>query len=206
MRCSAAAAAAHRQGRPRRRRPLQRRQHPRTAQTELTTASALTDATTGQPAETTKDKRQAELDKSYRSGYDKGYADGLADGEQKAAAELKGDTLKVWVSGDFTATVRHLTEDFVSTPDINTAVVTLFQDGPFVLQLTAELCKQIQAGKTYTFTVDGAEAEIPAGMVWDENYVSPEALMLRKFRVTGVREPKDDEYGLECWRVKYTKQ
>ena len=53
------------------------------------------------------------------------------------------------VSGSFTATVRKLI-----------AVVTLFRDGPFVIQLDEHLCTKLQEDKTYTFIVGKQDAEL----------------------------------------------
>ena len=180
-----------------------------TETTTTTETTTLTEETTTTSTDATlppisEDDTSALVQKGYRTGYDQGYADGLADGEKRSIAGTNAQTVTVWVSGDFTATVHAVMSDFVSDEQNRTAVVTLFQDMPFVLRLSPELCAQLQVGESYTFIVESQEADIYAGQFIDESTVSPEALLLNSFRVSEVRAPEEDEYGLDCWRVHYT--
>ena len=170
-------------------------------QTEQTETTTVTEATLPPMSE---DDISAQVQKSYRTGYDQGYADGLADGEKRSIASQNAQKQTVWVSGDFTATVRRIIPDYVSDTKNRAAVVTLFQDDPFVLKLDDQLCAQLKEEETYTFIVDAQEAEIYSGMFLDETTVSPDALMLRSFRISSVREPAEEEIGLNCWRVHYS--
>ena len=138
---------------------------------------------------------------SYDSGYDDGYSAGY---QQGINAQTSGET-EVKVSGSFTATVRALIPDYVAdsvTP--RAAVVTLFQDGSFVLKLDEEICSQLEEGETYTFIVPEQSIFLSDEELYDSGIVSADELMLRHIYVTDFRTPTDDEYGLECWRVNYS--
>lgn len=122
--------------------------------------------------------------------------------EQGTPDPETGTPQMLHVSGDFTATVRKLIPDYVSDPDTpRAAVVTLFQDGPFVLQLDEQICSQLQEDTTYTFIIGEQDAELPPSEYTNGGYVQESALILRHIHVTDFREPTDEEYGLECWRV-----
>ena len=122
--------------------------------------------------------------------------------EQGTPDPETGTPQMMHVSGDFTATVRKLIPDYVSDPDTpRAAVVTLFQDGPFVLQLDEQICAQLQEDTTYTFIIGEQDAELPPSEYTSDGSVQDAALILWHIHVTDFREPTDEEYGLECWRV-----
>lgn len=140
----------------------------------------------------------------YDKGYQKGYEDGFAECQMQTKPNDLSSELTVNVTGSFTATVRKLIPDYVSEPGNTAAVVTLFQSGPFVLKLSAEMCEQLEEGQTYTFIVKEEETALPSYLLWtNDNSISWDALILRKISVSDVRTAEDDEYGMNCWRVKY---
>lgn len=149
---------------------------------------------------------------SYQSGYDAGYRagetfcqSGYDDGYRAGADTQSVGKTEVEVSGSFTATVRALIPDYVTdsvTPQA--AVVTLFQDGPFVLKLNETICSQLEEGETYTFIVPKQSVSLSDTELREEGLVDSDALLLRHISVRDFREPTDDEYGLVCWRVNYT--
>lgn len=142
----------------------------------------------------------------YDNGYQKGYEDGFAEGRMQTEPKETSSELTVNVTGSFTATVRKLIPDYVAEPGNTAAVVTLFQSEPFVLKLNAEMCERLEEDQTYTFIVKEEETAIPTDMLWEnDNSVSWDALILRKISVSDVRAAEDDEYGMNCWRVKYSK-
>lgn len=144
-------------------------------------------------------------EKSYSDGYMHGYADGLSGVQKSSSVSEKTDRIQVMVSGDFTAAVRQLIPDYVTDGTTNRcAVVTLFQDGPFVLKLNEKLCSDLIEGETYTFIVKETETELPSEMLWDDGNVSSDAAVLNYLTVSDVRVPEEDEYGLDCWRVNYS--
>ena len=140
----------------------------------------------------------------FDRGYAKGYEVGFESGKQYAEPGQNAAARAVSVSGDFTATVRKLIPDYVAEPGNTAAVVTLFQDGPFVLKLNADICGQLKEEETYTFLIEEEETELSAEMLREDGCISENALILRQIRVKGVRAPEEHEYGLNCWRVKWT--
>ena len=140
----------------------------------------------------------------YDKGYQKGYEDGFAECQMQTKPNDLSSELTVNVTGSFTATVRKLIPDYVSEPGNTAAVVTLFQSGPFVLKLSEKMCEQLEEGQTYTFIVKEEETALPSYLLWtNDNSISWDALILRKISVSDVRTAEDDEYGMNCWRVKY---
>jgi hypothetical protein len=121
--------------------------------------------------------------------------------------QTAAEPMNYLVSGDFTATVRKLIPDYVfdgETP--RAAVVTLFQDAPFVLSLSPEICAELQEGETYTFLVEEQEAMLWPNELWpnennEDGMLSEDALILHHVTVSDFRTPEEEEYGLNCWRV-----
>ena len=69
----------------------------------------------------------------------------------------EAEVLPVTVSGTFAARVRDLIPDYVldsETPRV--AVVTLFQSGPFTLQV-GDLAQELEIGGTYVFEIEPRE-------------------------------------------------
>lgn len=140
-------------------------------------------------------------DVSYQSGYDDGYNAGY----QSGVKILDASSVPVKVSGSFTVTVRELIPDYLAdsiTP--RAAVVTFFQDGPFVLKLDEAICQELAAGEAFTFLVEEQKVDLPENELGDGGYVSQDALFLRHIAVTGVRAATEEELGLDGWRVTYT--
>ncbi len=129
------------------------------------------------------------------SSYEQGYADGYLDGVTARKT--------VTVYGSFTATVRSLIPDYVFDSHTNrAAVITLFQDGPCVIPLDEDICSMLEVGETYTFELSERSMELPVYLL-DNNYNIYSASVLERVAIQEVRTPTEDEYGLECWRVKY---
>ncbi|MBP0966134.1 MAG: hypothetical protein J5722_00735 [Oscillospiraceae bacterium] len=106
------------------------------------------------------------------------------------------------VSGNFTATVRKLIPDYVTDPDTpRAAVVTLFQDGPFVIKLDEELCAKLQEDKTFTFIIGEQDAELCQWEYTNGGFVKDIALKEQKIKITDVREATEDEYGMDGMRI-----
>ena len=106
------------------------------------------------------------------------------------------------VTGNFTATVRKLIPDYVSDAETpRAAVVTLFQDGPFVIKLSDELCAKLQEDKTFTLIIGEQDAELCQWEHTNGGFVTDIALKEQKIEITDVREATEDEYGLEGMRI-----
>jgi len=147
---------------------------------------------------------QMNEDGIFDQGYAKGYEVGFREGKEmgaKTGTPSKLINVRVW--GSFTATVRALTEDYCTMPGNTCAVVTLFQDMPFVLYLNEDLCKKLTVGNSYAFVID-TETELTADLLQDDHSVSSDVCRLNLVRASDVRVPKDDEGGLNCWNVNYT--
>lgn len=111
----------------------------------------------------------------------------------------------VMIQGSFTATVRALMPDYVTDgTTVNSAVLQLFQDGPFFTRLTPEICAQLTVGETYTFLVKEQEINAPKTNLGDNNYLSSDQIRARWVEIDSVRAPQEDEIGLDCWNVTYS--
>ena len=110
-----------------------------------------------------------------------------------------GTTEKVFIYGDFTATVRDKIPDYIfdgETPKM--AVVTLFQDTPFVLGL-GDLIDSVEIGGTYVFELQPAEIEAESREL---EYPDP-AYFLRKYYIgiESIRPAEEGETGLNTVRI-----
>lgn len=138
---------------------------------------------------------------AYQSGYDHGYNAGY----QYGVKQLPDSSVSVTVSGSFTVTVRELIPDYLADSETpRAAVVTFFQNGPFVLKLDESICKELETGETYTFTVDAQDVVLPQDMLGEEGLISPDTALLGKISVTGFHKAEEEELGLSGWNVYYT--
>ena len=146
-------------------------------------------------------------------------AEAMSDGEE-AEEELEGDIAEaetvpaeagsgtengVLVYGDFTATIRYLMPDYVLDGDtMQVAVVTLFQDSPFAIYLGYEKADGLQVGETYTFEIE--ETEVFGESDDELSYIDP-SYFLREHLISikSIRPAAEDETGLVCNRLAYTK-
>lgn len=108
------------------------------------------------------------------------------------------DTVRVSISGEFTATVRELIADYTldaETPQV--AVVTQFQDGPFTL-FVGELAADLEVGGTYNFAVVPAEGVEISPEDYAAGVPSPEvAIPLYHLRIAGASAAGEEDWGLE---------
>ena len=119
----------------------------------------------------------------------------------------KGDTLLVSVGGTFAATVRDLIPDYVldsTTPHV--AVVTLFQSGPFTLQV-GDLAEQLTVGETYVFEIETKDGvEITAEEYRNGPPFADEAMMEYGLRIAGFRPAGAEEFGLDSSRLVFERR
>lgn len=110
----------------------------------------------------------------------------------------------VMIEGQFTATVRAKLPDYVSDEEtVQAAVLQLFQDIPFFIRLTPEICDQIEAGEIYVFHVPEQELTTEKTNLFDDGTLSPDAVIRSYAVIDSVRKPQEDEYGLDTWNVSY---
>lgn len=199
-----------------------------TTTTEMTTTELTTEATTTTVStEMTlppmnDDDTSAVVQRSYKSGYNEGYAAGLKEGAEAQIRIYEGQGITppvqqpvqqqqtasakrtVKVSGSFTVTVRALVPDFVTdsvTP--RAAVVTLYQGEPVVLRLNDTVCSRLTVGQSYTFLVTEESVTMDASLLNADGSVSKDALAKRSFHLNNFRQATEEEFGANCWRVKY---
>ena len=111
----------------------------------------------------------------------------------------------VMIEGDFNATVRALLPDYVNDEEtVRAAVLQLFQDVPFFIILTPEICGQLEVGGNYMFHIPEQEITTEKNYLFDDGTLSPDAIKTGYTAIDSVRAPKEDEYGLDSWFVKYT--
>ena len=110
----------------------------------------------------------------------------------------------VMIEGQFTATVRAKMPDYVSDEEtVQAAVLQLFQDIPFFIRLTPEICDQIEVGETYVFHIPEQELTTEKTNLFDGNLLSPDAVIRSYATIDSVRAPQENEYGLDTWNVTY---
>ncbi|MCR5306532.1 MAG: hypothetical protein K6E36_08555 [Oscillospiraceae bacterium] len=199
-----------------------------TTESTTTTEATTTETTTTEVTTTTAewilpdlndDDTSAAMQRSYKTGYNEGYTVGLKEGAEAQIKIYEGQGITppvqqparqtaakrtVTVSGSFTVTVRALIPDYVtdtSTP--RAAVVTLFQGEPVVLRLNDTVCSRLTVGQSYTFLVTEQSVSMDASLLNADGTVSRDALAKRSFHLSNFRAPTEEEFGLNCWRVKY---
>lgn len=111
----------------------------------------------------------------------------------------------VMIKGQFTATVRALMPDYVyDDKTVQAAVLQLFQDMPFFISLTPEICAQLTVGETYVFQISEQELITAKMNLYENGILSPDAIIRFFPYIDSVRAPQDDEIGLDTWNVTYT--
>ena len=111
----------------------------------------------------------------------------------------------VMIKGQFTATVRALMPDYVyDDKTVQAAVLQLFQDMPFFISMTPEICAQLTVGETYVFQISEQELITAKINLYEDGILSPNAIIRFFPYVDSVRAPQDDEIGLDTWNVTYT--
>ena len=119
----------------------------------------------------------------------------------------EAEALPVTVSGTFAARVRDLIPDYVldsETPRV--AVVTLFQSGPFTLQV-GDLAQELEIGGTYVFEIEPREdLEITAEEYEGGAPFADEAISRYELRIAGFRAAREDEFGLDSSCIVFEKR
>ena len=141
-----------------------------------------------------------------REEYDRVCAE--RDALQARLEEADGaEALPVTVSGTFAARVRDLIPDYVldsETPRV--AVVTLFQSGPFTLQV-GDLAQELEIGGTYVFEIEPREdLEITAEEYEGGAPFADEAISRYGLRIAGFRAAREDEFGLDSSCIVFEKR
>ena len=136
----------------------------------------------------------------YESGYEAGY-------REARTAINEDNSVNILISGSFTAHVRDLipidcADGADDTPQV--AVVALFQSGPFTVYLSEEQCNSLEIGETYTFEVGEKKTKSFDDFLHEKGQLDPETDLRRySLEIVNIRDPEEDEYGLECDRLMY---
>lgn len=107
-------------------------------------------------------------------------------------------TIEGQIEGSFTVTVRELIPDFCfDDTTLSCAVVTYFQDRPFIIYIGNHASEILEAGKTYTFTIKpkviGTVEEALVGK--EMTYLEAE-INYGRMEFEDIREAAEDELGL----------
>lgn len=99
------------------------------------------------------------------------------------------------VSGSFTVTVRGVIPDYVVDEEPRIAIVTEFQDYPFLLTVGDEIGRQLEEGKAYVFTMEPMEVEL---VRWnpEQKRVDVTPSELNGIKVIDFRPATEEEIGL----------
>lgn len=110
----------------------------------------------------------------------------------------------VTIEGDFNATVRALMPDYVNDEEtVRAAVLQLFQDIPFFIILSPEICEQLEVGGNYLFHIPEQEITTEKTNLFEDGTLSPDAIVRSYVRIDSFRAPQEGEYGLDSWFVTY---
>lgn len=110
----------------------------------------------------------------------------------------------VTIEGDFNATVRALMPDYVNDEEtVRAAVLQLFQDIPFFIILSPEICEQLEVGGNYLFHIPEQEITTEKTNLFEDGTLSPDAIVRSYVRIDSFRAPQEGEHGLDSWFVTY---
>lgn len=110
----------------------------------------------------------------------------------------------VMIEGDFNATVRALMPDYVNDEEtVRAAVLQLFQDIPFFIILSPEICEQLEVGGNYLFHIPEQEITTEKTNLFEDGTLSPDAIVRSYVKIDSFRAPQEGEYGLDSWFVTY---
>lgn len=143
-----------------------------------------------------------------QAAYDRGYADGIAAANSDApegADPSALETIRITVSGSFTAIVRAVLPDYQTDDETLQAAVVQFGHGElFVMKVAPEVCKLLTADETYTFLVDEQTITVPGKeFLLEDNRLSAEILKQQYIAVGSVRAPRKEESGSDDTRLTY---
>lgn len=117
------------------------------------------------------------------------------------------ETINTKITGSFVATVHQLSPDYVGdsvTPRV--AVLTCFQDSPFMVHVGEEMASKLKAGESYYFEIEEKSiGEISKAEFYKGCPCVEEAYAAYYFRIKSFRTPKEGEGGLDSTHIIYKK-
>ena len=143
---------------------------------------------------------------STQSGSSEEY-DRLLNENKELTSQLASlqETVKTKVTGNFVATVRALSPDYVlDTTTSTVAVLTCFQSSPFMVYVGQEVASQLKVGESYYFEIEPMEIGEISRAEFDEGCPAVEAAFpLFNLRIASFRAPAAEESGLDSTHVIY---
>lgn len=123
----------------------------------------------------------------------------------KDSMEITSQFVHVKLQGSFVVKVRDVIPNYCLdevTPQI--AVVTCFQEGPFLINLGEEMASQLTVGELYVFEIE----EMDVGIISKEaatTYPPGPAVSIARYnlRIANIRIAEQDEGGLESINLRY---
>lgn len=103
---------------------------------------------------------------------------------------------KITITGSATLTVRKLIPDYVSDDTtLQCAVVTEFQDSPYVIFVGEDIAKDLQENETYVFEIE--DTEVDKNLVMQDGSLSEKAAFTNyPISIKSVCKAGEDEIGL----------
>ena len=127
--------------------------------------------------------------------------------EAEYATEKNSEMVYAKLTGGFVATVRHIIPNYVLDLMPRVAIVTMFQDSPFMLgsaNLDEETVAKLEIGQTYYFEIeDTPTGEIPIEELYTDYLFGQDRYP--PFIITSIRPAEEDETGINGPSVTYQK-
>lgn len=109
------------------------------------------------------------------------------------------ETVLVQISGTFTAMVRGMIPDYVISSDTpSVAIVTLFQDTPFLLFFNdpAKAAAELEVGTYYVFQISEKQVEMTRAEYEEEAGFADEMIARYGLTISDFRMAGEDEIGI----------
>ncbi|QSX06464.1 hypothetical protein JYG23_03120 [Sedimentibacter sp. zth1] len=117
----------------------------------------------------------------------------------------KKETINTMVTGHFVANVRQLSPDYCLddfTPTV--AVLTCFQDYPFMVHIGEEMASQLVVGKSYYFEIVETEIGEILKTDFDKHFLSINAAFAQyNLKIKNFRTPSENECGIVSTFITY---
>ncbi len=140
-----------------------------------------------------------------QSEYNTLLAENQALQEEIISLQNEPDMIEVTLTGGFTANVIEVIdgEEFLSS-DLNALVLTCYQGGPFVMYYEEGTIENIEIGERYYFTIEDRDIGEFSADEYENGAGDLEVLSAQyNLRVESIREPMEDEWGVECVFLEY---
>lgn len=124
--------------------------------------------------------------------------------EQETSKDnIEEKMLNACLTGNFTVTVRELLPDYVfDNTTICCAVVTYFQDGPFIMYI-GEKASELEVGEQYTVTIENQPiGEVSPNDIGKEISYIEAQVNYQRVNIASFRKATENELGLDGSNIK----